>query len=312
MSNAAHIEDVAARWLLRREAEDWSSSDQAGLDAWIEADPLHRMAYWRLEHGWGQVDRLSALRAPPAPSATSRATPTWRRPVVIGALAACLLIAIAAPLLGQMGRKTYTTEIGGHEAVPLVDGTRIELNTATQLRAAVSSKTRDVWLDRGEAYFEVAHDAGRPFVVHVGQRQVTVLGTKFSVRREGDRIEVDVVDGRVRVNTGDSAAPPVLTRGDRLIAEGRSTLVTKDEGRVAGALVWRQGLLSFDQSTLGAAAAEFNRYNRKKLVIDDPAAAAMRIGGRFEAENVEAFARLLQEAYGLKVEDDGDTVKISS
>jgi transmembrane sensor len=312
MSNAAHIEEIAARWLLRREADDWSSSDQADLDAWIEADPLHRMAYWRLEHGWSRVDRLSALRAPHAPSVAPRAIAPWRRPAVIAALAACLVVAIAAPFAGQIGRKTYTTEIGGHEAVPLADGTRVELNTATQLRAAVSSKTRDVWLDRGEAYFEVAHDAGRPFVVHVGQRQVTVLGTKFSVRREGDRIEVDVVDGRVRVNTGDRAAPPVLTRGDRLIAEGRSVLVTKDEGRVTGALVWRQGLLSFDQSTLGAAAAEFNRYNRKQLVVDDPTAAAMRIGGSFEAENVEAFARLLQEAYGLKVEDDGDTVKISS
>lgn len=310
MSNTAHIEEVAARWLLRREAEDWSAGDQAALDAWIEADPLHRMAYWRLEHGWEQADRLSALRTPHGPSVPARAKTLWRRPTAIAALAACLVVAIAVPFAGQLGRKTYTTEIGGHEAVPLADGTRVELNTQTQLRAAVTDKARDVWLDRGEAYFEVAHDAGRPFVVHAGARQVTVLGTKFSVRREGDRIEVDVVEGRVRVNAGDTT-PPVLTRGDRLIAEGRSTLVTKDADRVTNALVWRQGLVSFDQSTLAAAAAEFNRYNRKKLVVED-SAAAMRIGGSFEAENVEAFARLLQEAYGLKVEDDGDTVKISS
>lgn len=312
MSNAAHIDEVAARWLLRREAEDWSGDDQAALDAWIEADPLHRMAYWRLEHGWSQADRLSALRTPREPRVSSRAVSLWRRAAVLGALAACLVAAIVAPFVGQLGRDTYATEIGGHEAVPLADGTRVELNTQTRLRAAVSDKARDVWLDRGEAYFEVAHDAGRPFVVHVGRRQVTVLGTKFSVRRESDRIEVDVVEGRVRVSAGEATPPPVLTRGDRLIAEGRSTLVTQDGDRVANALVWRKGLVSFDQSTLAAAAAEFNRYNRKKLVIDDPTAAAMRIGGSFEAENVEAFARLLQEAYGLKVEDDGDKLKISS
>jgi transmembrane sensor len=219
------------------------------------------------------------------------------------------------PPAGLLGHKTYQTEVGAHETVPLADGTKVELNTQTSLRAAVTAKSREVWLDRGEAYFEVAHDPSRPFVVHAGAKTVTVLGTKFSVRHNGDQVEVAVVEGRVRVTDAgwvSPTPPPVLTRGDTAIAEGPSMIVAaKSVERVANELSWRQGLLTFDQSTLADAAGEFNRYNRKKLVIAAGEVAQMRIGGSFEAENVDAFARLLQRAYGLKVDDNGETVKIS-
>jgi transmembrane sensor len=318
MSSVVQTEEIAARWLLRREEDDWSSEDQMRLDAWLDASPQHKVTFWRLESGWQKVDRLASLRRPGA--SEPHAAPTrkaWKPAVVGGLLAACLVAAavLILPATGLVGGDSYATDIGGRATAPLADGTKVELNTQTKLRAAVTRKGREVWLDRGEAYFEVAHDASRPFVVHAGPKTVTVLGTKFSVRRDGDRVEVAVVEGRVRVaDTGSARVKPaLLTRGDMVIADGASTLVaTTSVERVASVLTWRQGLLSFDQSTLSDAAQEFNRYNRKTLVIGDPQAGAMRIGGSFEAENVEAFVRLLQEAYGLKVEDNGDSVKISS
>jgi transmembrane sensor len=317
MSSVVQTEEIAARWLLRREEDDWSSDDQARLDAWLDASPEHKVTFWRLESGWQKVDRLASLRRPGVPEASARPVlKVWRPAVAAGLIAACLaLVAVILPASGLLGRDSYATDVGGRATAPLADGTKVELNTQTRLRAALTRKGREVWLDRGEAYFEVAHDASRPFVVHAGPKTVTVLGTKFSVRRDGDRVEVAVVEGRVRVaDTGTAKVKPaLLTRGDMVIADGGSTLVAATSvERVASVLTWRQGLLSFDQSTLSDAAREFNRYNRKKLVIGDPQAGAMRIGGSFEAENVEAFARLLQEAYGLKVEEDGDSVKISS
>ncbi|MDB5436199.1 MAG: hypothetical protein JWR47_2456 [Phenylobacterium sp.] len=322
MSNALHTEEAAARWLLRQEESGWSQENQAELDAWLAAAPENKVAYWRLEHGWRKVDRLAALRGPPLPAPSLPPWPerrplgTWRPVAVAAGIAACLVAgALIWPAPGLLGHKTYETEVGGRETVPLADGTRVELNTQTSLRAAVTAKSREVWLDKGEAYFEVAHDPTRPFVVHAGAKTVTVLGTKFSVRRNGDQVEVAVVEGRVRVTDTASVAatpPPVLTRGDTAIAEGPSMIVApKSVERVASELSWRQGLLTFDQSTLADAAGEFNRYNRKKLVIADGEVAQTRIGGSFEAENVDAFARLLQRAYGLKVDDNGETLKIS-
>jgi transmembrane sensor len=172
-----------------------------------------------------------------------------------------------------------------------------------------------VWLDRGEAYFDVAKDAKRAFTVVAGARRVVVLGTRFAVRREGDRLTVSVVEGRVRV---EPAAPQagstvkVLTRGDIVVADGASLILAhRPVGAVVEQLSWRDGMLMFDQSTLGQAAAEFNRYNRKQVVVRG-AAADVRIGGAFEAGNVDAFARLLRQAYGLKVTDTGSQVTVSS
>lgn len=334
--NAAELEEIAAGWLLSKAEPDWSAVDQAALDAWLEADPLNRMAYWRLEFGSARVARLAALRAPKmepdraaaaeelasGPAAlrrlAARGRRPWLRPAVAGVIAASLGAAmiVVAPATGLWGPKTYSTEIGGREVLPLADGTRVELNTATRLRAEVSRTYRAVWLDRGEVYFEVAHDPTHPFVVHAGPKIITVLGTRFSVRRDGDRVQVAVVEGRVRVadaSTAGGGEGALVTRGGVAVADASSTLVAPNSARkVADELSWRQGRLRFDDVTLAEAATEFNRYNRTHLVVADPQAAAMHIGGSFEPENVRDFARLLQQAYGLRVRDDGQVLTISS
>jgi transmembrane sensor len=314
--SANDIEERAARFLLSREEQGWSEADDAALGQWLDESPAHKVAFWRMEHGWAMTGRLASLR-PPAPAMRRRTFPAavWRPAALAASLAA--VVVVAAVALGAYGLRptSYHTEVGGRETVPLKDGSRVELNTDTRLRTAIDRRTRHVWLDRGEAYFEVAHDASRPFVVDAGARKVTVLGTRFSVRREGDRVTVAVVEGRVRVDpagTSTSATPKVITAGDMVVAQGPSTLVApRSRERVASELSWRRGMLTFDQVTLAEAAAEFNRYNAKSLVIADPVAAKMRVGGAFEADNVQAFARLLHSAYGLQVSETDDEVKIS-
>jgi transmembrane sensor len=217
----------------------------------------------------------------------------------------------------QPSANTFDTGIGGHRIVPLADGSRIELNTATILRTVISKKRRDVWLDRGEAYFEVAHIEGSAFVVHAGPRMITVVGTQFSVRRDDEKVTVAVVTGRVRVEDttpGTSSASVTVTAGDVAIGLGSSTmLVSKPVAAVEDKLTWRDGRLVFDGTSLAEVADDFNRYNRQQLLISDPSVAAIRISGTFKASNVEAFVRLLKEAYGLKVELTADgKLKIST
>jgi transmembrane sensor len=210
----------------------------------------------------------------------------------------------------------FSTPIGGRRTIPLIDGSKVELNTATVVRAAVNDKHRDVWLDQGEAYFEVAHLAGRPFVVHAGDRTVTVLGTKFSVRRDGEKVTVSVIEGRVRIDDADepdTVPTAIITAGDVAIAQGSSTLLSaKSEEGVSEALGWRDGILNFDHTSLADAAAEFNRYNHKQILIGDSQTGEIRIGGTFQASNVDAFVRLLHDAYGLRVTATSNAVKLSS
>jgi len=319
MNRHQAIEDQALDWLIRRDEPDWSDGDQAELDKWLDESMANRAAWLRAEHGWAQADRVRSLGA-----WENRPKSDYRRPIwVPTAIAASLLLAVGiggyslAPQFADQpaARQTrFDTPVGGHKVVSLADGSRIELNTESVVRAAVNEKRRDVWLDSGEAYFEVKHRDGEPFVVHAGSRTITVLGTKFSVRRDNDRVTVNVIEGRVRVDDGQggNSSAAIITAGDTAIARAGSTLIApKSEERVEGALAWRDGMLTFNLIPLSEVAAEFNRYNRTQLSVD-PSAADIPIGGTFQASNVDAFARLLHDAYGLKTEQDGDRIKIST
>ncbi len=323
MSRAEQASNDAAAWIIRRGNGDWSDADQAALDAWLAESDGNRAAYWRLKHSWQEADRIGSLGlSAEADHPRSWLSQYWKP----AAIAASLMLMVGLGTL-QLGRfhtapavvtAKYDTPVGGRETVPLADGSRIELNTRTVIRTGVSKQKREVWLDNGEAFFEVAHDAAHPFVVHAGPKQITVLGTKFSVRREGDKVTVSVLEGRVRVD--DAPTSPVesrnsatITHGVVAISQGGSTLVTeRSEERVDSALAWRDGMLSFDQTPLSEVAAEFNRYHSRPIIVTDPGAASIRIGGTFQASNVDAFVRLLHDAYRLKVENDGKAVKISS
>ena len=323
MTRAQDIEAKAAEWLMRREQPQWSQADQAALDGWLDESIAHKAAFWRLEHTWQMADRIGAFAAPDnAPRPRRRRLPLkwWQA----SALAASLLLAIALTGLHsrltsapQPRADTFDTGVGGHRIVALADGSRIELNTATMLRTLISNERRDVWLDRGEAFFEVAHIENSDFVVHAGPRTITVIGTQFSVRRDGDKVTVAVLKGRVRVEDplrGESSTTTTVTPGDVAIGLGSSMMVTsKPIAAIEDKLTWRDGRLVFAATSLAEVADEFNRYNHQQLVISDPAVAAIRISGTFKASNVEAFVRLLKQAYGLKVEATADgTLKISA
>ncbi len=326
MSRAQQASDTAAQWIIQRENGDWSSDDQAAFDAWLAESDGNKAAYWRLKYSWREADRIGSLglRAEGGDGSPGIMARYWKPAMIAASLAAIIGLGAIQFLPIQSEPKMvavrYDTPVGGHRTIPLPDGSKVELNTRTVVRTAVSDKGREVWLDNGEAYFEVAHDPNRPFVVHAGTKTVTVLGTKFSVWRDGDKVTVSVREGRVRIDDAAAAAAKpnmagsaTITGGDVAISQGLSTLVTaRSEERVENALAWRDGMLTFDQATLAEAAAEFNRYNRRPIIITDPEVANIRIGGTFQASNVDAFVRLLRDAYGLRVINEAEAVKISS
>lgn len=321
MNCAAATEQVAALWLVRREEADWSPADQAEFEAWLDRSMAHKAAYWRLEHGWREADRIGSLGLAQAVAVKpQRNVVSFWRPLGV---AASFVVALMAGVdqvriwpSSVVAPQHFATTVGVRKIVPLVDGSRVELNTASAVRTAINEKVREVWLDKGEAYFEIAHRDGLPFVVHAGSRTVTVLGTKFSVRRDGDKVTVSVVEGRVRVDDAvqpDSVPAAIITAGDVAVARGSSTLLAgKSEDRVVSSLGWRNGILNFSDTTLADAAAEFNRYNAKHIRIGDDETGAIKIGGTFQVSNVDGFVRLLHEAYGLKIEDSDKGVTISN
>lgn len=221
-SEAANINARAVEWLLeRRDNENWSDEDQARLDAWLAQSPAHLVAYWRAEDGWKRTELLSSVR--PLTRQTYARKGSWESRAQIAAAAAIVLVAGVAAYFRFFGshEHVFSTPIGGYEAIALSDGSRIELNTDTVLRTRMDGNQRTITLDRGEAYFKVKHDPAHPLVVMVGDHRITDLGTKFTVRRKSDGVEVSLLEGRVRLGSIDGDAPSqqaLLLPGERAIA----------------------------------------------------------------------------------------------
>lgn len=318
--SAAETEARAAEWLIRkRDAAGWREEDQQTLDAWLDEAPAHLMAYWRLESAWERADRLTALSTQSKSAMLIRA---GRR-----AAPMAMRVAAAAIVLGAIGLganmlmprapapSIYKTAIGGREVLSLADGSKIELNTDTEVRIAGDAKGRKISLEKGEAFFQIKHDPTREFVVLAGNRRIVDLGTKFIVRRDADKLEVSLLEGRARLEAPNDADGPKsieLEPGDMAVAKAnQTTLWKKPVAAIADTLAWRKGLLVFDETPLADVAAEFNRYNRKKLIVVGDATRKLAIGGHFQADNVETFARVAQGTLGLHVENKPDEIIIT-
>lgn len=316
-STAQNIRLAAAEWHDRRERDDWTKADDAALAAWLEQSPAHRVSFLRIDAAWKRADRLNALRGSDRRSRLSALAKLW--PMAIRTVAAAIVATAigfaVAPYFEKSPAQTYSTTIGGRETLALSDGSHIELNTDTALRVSMTGDRRTVWLDRGEAYFQVRHDTRRPFVVMVGERRITDIGTKFVIRRDESRMKVAVLEGQVElasVGSQTGRAPQLLTPGDVAVATGNTVAISRKPQRVlTNELGWQRGVLVFDNVTLAEAAAEFNRYNREKIVIADPSAAQITIGATLPQNDVQAFARVAKKIFGLHVERQGDTIVIS-
>jgi transmembrane sensor len=340
--NPEQINAQAAEWLARRDAPDWSDADRVQLERWMQASFRHRVAYLRLELVWKKTGRLKALGAgyasgeipPPgqwhrSPFAetldVTKATPaahkdsgrrrgtnrSWRRPMLLAGVLSALL-ACAMWYAAPHGSK-YQTPIGAVETVAISDGSHVTLNTDTEIRVALGEGERRIQLDRGEAYFEVAKDAHRPFVVRAGTVSVTAVGTQFSVRRQGLDTLVVVTEGVVRVQgygAASSAKPQAVTAGQSARVTEAGVLVQDEPApKMEEQLSWRTGLLVFRDTRLEHAVAEFNRYNARKILIADPALKDLRVAGSFKATSTDAFVHLLEQGFPLRVEErDGSLI----
>jgi transmembrane sensor len=314
-SRAQKLNAEAAAWLARANAGNWTAEDQAKLDAWLAQSRGNRVAYWRLEAAWLEAARLAALRPAEPPAEFRRHLPVMLMRIAAVVGIAAILSTLGANYVLTPRIKSYSTPVGGHETLKLSDGSRIELNTNTQVRLATVDGTRQVWLDRGEAYFQIKHDPAHPFVVIAGARQITDLGTKFLVRDDAKTIEVALLQGRVRFDNGNRSGPlnsVALKPGDVVMASAESVSVTKQPiKKLENELSWRQGLLVFNYTTLADAAAEFNRYNVKKIVVTDPEAARLTIIGEFPVNGVDLFGRVATRILCVRVEDRNNEIVIS-
>jgi transmembrane sensor len=256
-----------------------------------------------------------ACVSPMANTSHVRTLPQARFRRNMGAIAALLVVATtvgAAWYVSKDHADSYRTPIGAITTVPLSDGSKITLNTDSQIHVELNPTMRRIKLDQGEAFFEVAKDAARSFVVEIADKRVVAVGTKFSVRRDNNDIRVLVTEGQVRIErrgSSSKAAQTQLAAGSEARTAQAAVLIDQPApARVEQLLSWRTGYIMFRDTALADAVADFNRYTARKIVIEDPAIAGIRIGGNFRSDDADAFLWLLQSGFPINVEARGDRI----
>jgi transmembrane sensor len=213
----------------------------------------------------------------------------------LGGLAAGIALFTAAQLFNTFQHETvFSTAQGEFRRIPLEDSSVANINSDSVIAVNLTSKVRQVALQKGEAWFEVAKDKSKPFVVEAGDIRVRAVGTAFSVRRHGTGAEVLVTEGKVEVwsQAGD-ARRYELVAGDRGFVPSSAAQVTisHQPAEIARKLAWREGKLIFESQTLNEAVADFNRYSLKKIVVVDPDLGSKTLIGQYQIDAPERFAR---------------------
>ena len=307
----------AAAWISLLHSSQRNAEIEAGLKRWIAADPLHAKVWEVATDIWNETSSLPR-RVPSPPTVARRSRPSYLRPVL--ALAALCVLTVSGVVVQHFMRGNVSTVVGEQRTLNLEDGTRVELNTNSHLRVSYDRASRTVYLNSGEAYFQVAREQ-RPFVVIAGDREILALGTAFTVRRDAgldDPLTVTLLEGRVAVAPVDqpeqaapvAAATPtrdvrILNPGQRLRVHGHSA-PTLDAPPMDKATGWMRGQLIFDHTPLRDAIAEFNRYSSRKITIATPEAGAIPVGGIFRISDSKSFARAVAETYNLELTSRGN------
>lgn len=311
--------DIAAAWFSRERSGEMTPDDALVLEAWLEADPAHRLAYVEIRQAWAEA---AAVRADPQVMAVRE---RWlsshvhrRRRATLRAVAASLMVAVLAGtgLIGwqwangprPLGDRTFQTALGDQRVVRLPDGTEITLNTDTVLRTRADKDKRLVYLEKGQAFFQVARDPGRPFVVTAAGRTITALGTAFDVRLDEGAFKVTLVEGKVRVEAAApamaSATPgsqSVKVQATEMVAGSQLIAPDDEQWRLARTNVitetsWTRGQLVFEDRRLAEVVDELNRYSARKIVIADASLDDLPISGTFKVGDADRFVHAL-EAY---------------
>lgn len=315
------IKAECREWLALLHSGEASEADRARFSTWLSADPRHQRTYDGLQLLWRDISSLSQLKdlEPVPPSRAERAHPTARAsrrwiPLATAAAVAGLAVAIfwTQPQSVEQPTATaaalseeYETQLGEVRAIHLSDGSTITLGARSRIIVQFGSGERRVQLAQGEAYFDVAKDAARPFHVTAPATAVRVVGTRFDVRVGESHVRVAVDEGVVAVNE----QPATLTGGQRVdvLPDGELTSVTQVDGSEVAA--WREGRLVYDGATLSEVVADLARY-RPNVTLNSVAAGKLRVTAGLRVEQIDQFVDRLPDILPVSVKRTPDAITI--
>jgi transmembrane sensor len=323
--------DAAAVWAARESGGETTASESDMFEQWLELDPRHAMAWADATTALDLVDKsendelLAAVREHARNAGPERRFNAQR--LVAGIVGLGLLASLSLLNLGRtdnsrhtpqpnatavidelskeplavLGRPDFVTAKGEQRRVRLVDGTLAVLDTDSALDVAITRSKRSLSLVRGRVFFDVAHDAGRPFALLAGSTEIVALGTRFDVRFIDADVRLSLLEGRLAIARCGSKKPPTIINGGQRFEEVAGRVTVTSPANMDDVASWQRGYLTFNDATLASAAKELNRYGGDQLVVRDPQVANFRVTGVFKAGDAGRFARTVTVIHPVTV-----------
>ncbi|WP_454713984.1 FecR family protein [Caulobacter segnis] len=317
------IDQAASEWTARLDRGPLSPDQTAAHQAWLESDPRAKGALLRARALAMMSESAQALgddfdpatfAEPHRPRFSRRQALAWT-----GAAAAAASLGALGVTSAAAGT-VISTDRGEIRLAPLKDGSTVLLNTDTRIRVRYDKDQRVVTLLKGEAYFSVARDEKRPFVVEVNGRRLRTTQAGFRVRKL-DEAPVDVL---VNLGQVEVSAAPLIGSAKIIAVSSNTRLALSDPAHISAErpslippqivtreLAWREGKLAFEGQTLGEAAAEFARYSDTHIQIRDAELAREPVTGLFAANDPVGFSRAIARVFDARLEQGSDTVVLT-
>ncbi|MFA7601444.1 MAG: FecR domain-containing protein [Novosphingobium sp.] len=327
------IRNEAAAWIVREVDGDCSASDVAALQSWLGADPENHRIYLEMKEIWALLGDTPGF-GPASCEATNDNTqasgddrpalPFWRRsyrPIIAAGVAASVAAFLFTPATPPKPLH-FSTDIAQIKEIRLDDGSTVTLGPMTSVDVVLAGSERRTLLGRGEAYFTIAKDASRPFIVQTSTSSVRVVGTQFNVRDNARVTQIGVVDGTVEIRSGDGSPKSQrlsTLRGGQIAevrrnGEGRPIVhlraQTGDALGLSGS--WRDGWLVYNDARLADIVDDVNRYYRPGVTVSTPALGERKFTASFRSKDAWKFLRVLESEDDLKVDrQDNGAYRIS-
>ncbi|MEG0861618.1 MAG: FecR family protein [Pseudomonas sp.] len=287
----------ASGWYYRLQAEDLSADEREAFAVWLAQGPGQ-------DRAWNEVLALLGALRDPARQIRQAQRTRWQRPRArVWASAAAVLLMIGLLISSpwpDRWRADYATATGESRTVALADGSQLQLNTDTAVQVELGDGERRVRLLRGEAWFDVSHDASRPFLIRSGEGWVKVVGTRFSVAQLANQTLVRVAQGRVQVSVDEGQS--VLLDPGRGVEYSGLQLGSEHGFDVAAEFAWRQRQLVFRQQPLAEVVDALNRYWPGKTLVLGDTLRQRKVSGVFEIDKPDAVLKALTHTLGLRAE----------
>lgn len=326
--NKELIESQAQAWFIRFNSADISTEERAEFDIWMQADSMHRLAFQELQNLWdiigsfAEAPEIIAARqqvlsntAPVQKVAPKKSIFTRPWPVLAMAASLMLMVITATQLNGNKIWNSpaqgdiHQTQVGERKTIVLADSSVVLLDTNTRLVTDYSQQRRRITLEKGQARFEVTHDARRPFSVEAGEGIVTALGTTFVVRKTANDVLVTLIEGKVEVARQKqlmtiSHSPDDHENIAQQLVYSKKGISKADIVDIPQVTAWQQGRLVFDNHSLPEVVAELNRYSAKKIIIADRSLRAIRVTGVFDAGDNRSAIKALEIYFSMSLSTD--------